>query len=205
MYSGVPTTTPRSVIDSDTDPEIGEHRVPVREEDVLRLHIPVDEPLPVRVVERRAHVAHDAHRFHQRNAAVLLQPGAQRSPMHVLRHVVQQPVRLSRIEEGQDVRMRELRRDLDLAHEARRAEGRGALWPQPLHRRLAMVLEIVREIGRGHAAAADLLVDRAAPREGCLQPLLLLIHFAERTHMAPVFPALPDAERAVEFVGQYRE
>src|SRR5260221_12233451 len=46
--------------DGARDPEVGEHRVPVDEEHVFWLDVPVNEPLAMRVVESRAQLARDA-------------------------------------------------------------------------------------------------------------------------------------------------
>jgi hypothetical protein len=48
---------------------------------------------------------------------------------------------------------------------------RGELGAEHLERDVAVVAPIARAIDGGHAALADLLEDRVAPREGSVQPL----------------------------------
>ena len=56
--------------------------------------------------------------------------------------------------------------DFDLAGEALGPQRRGQLGPQHLHRDVAMVLEVLGEIDRGHAALAQLPLDAVAVGEG---------------------------------------
>ena len=54
----------------------------------------------------------------------------------------------------QDVRVLEIGGGLDLAQEPLGADHRGQLGAQDLDRDLAVVLEVLREVHRGHAALA---------------------------------------------------
>ena len=54
----------------------------------------------------------------------------------------------------------------DLAQEPLGAERGGELGVQHLERDLAVVLEVVREVDRGHAAAAELALERVAVGQG---------------------------------------
>ena len=65
--------------------------------------------------------------------------------------------------------MLQARGDADLAQEALGAERRGELGAQHLERDLAVVPEVVGEVDRGHAAAAELALDRVAAGEGRLE------------------------------------
>src|SRR5258708_32547986 len=58
--------------------------------------------------------------------------------------------------------MVEPRRDLDLGEEPVRAEHRAQLGPQHLERDLALVLEVLGEVDRRHAARAELALDAVA-------------------------------------------
>ena len=62
--------------------------------------------------------------------------------------------------------MAELRGELDLAQEAVAAERLGEVGAQHLERDVAVVLEVVREVDRGHAAGAELALDAVAALEG---------------------------------------
>ena len=58
---------------------------------------------------------------------------------------------------------------LDLAKKPLGADDGGQLGPQHLDRDVAIVLEILREIDRGHAALAELALDAVAVGEGHLE------------------------------------
>ena len=49
------------------DPEVGDHRVTVFEEDILRLDVAVDDTLPVGVLERVGDLAREPHRIIEGN------------------------------------------------------------------------------------------------------------------------------------------
>ncbi len=61
--------------------------------------------------------------------------------------------------ERQNVRVLQVGGDLDLLEEALGPDDRGKLGPQDLHRHLAVVLDIVGEIHRRHAAGAEFPLD----------------------------------------------
>ena len=62
--------------------------------------------------------------------------------------------------------MSEVGRRRDLTQESLVAQRRGELGPQDLQRDLALVLEIVGQIDRGHAARAQLALEAVAVGEG---------------------------------------
>ena len=69
--------------------------------------------------------------------------------------------------------MLQARNRLDLAEESIRADHRGELRLEHLDRDLAIVLEVVREVDRRHAALAELSLDLVAVGEGGLQRALM--------------------------------
>ena len=103
------------------------------------------------VADRQLALAHDAL--------------AQRLPRNVRHHEVEQPVRLTGIEQREDARMLELRGDLDLPLKARGADGRGEIVAEHLDRDLAAVPHIVREVDGGHAAGSELALQHVLPGE----------------------------------------
>src|SRR6266571_4962772 len=144
------------------DTEVREQSVPVREQDVLRLHVPMDEPVAVGVVEPGAQLLGDAQRLVHRERFLAVEAVAQRSPGNVRLHVIQQPVRLTGVNEGHDVRMGEPSRDADLAQEPLGAERRDEAGAQHFDGDLAAVLLVFGEIDRRHTAPPELALDGVA-------------------------------------------
>ena len=87
------------------------------------------------------------------------EPIAHRFALDERHHVEQEAVRDARIEERQDVRMLQIRRRLDLGEKALGADHGGQLGAQDLHRDLAIVLEVVREIDGRHTARTEFTLD----------------------------------------------
>ena len=184
MYIGVPSAIPVCVIDAFSaalfdprDPEIGDDGDPALEQDVLRLDVAVDDPLEVRPFERAGHLDADAHRRVDGELPFAPDPVAQRLAAHVRHHVVQQPARVARVVEGEDVRVRELRRDRDLALEALRTDRLRHVREQHLERDTPIVLPVAGQKDHGHPAASELPLDRVSVRQRRSQSAeLLLLH-----------------------------
>ena len=81
---------PRRLGDGFSHPEVRHQRVLPREQHVVGLHVAVHDAVTVRVGERIAHVAQDAHRFGYGQLALVGQPRAQRLPGNVGHDVVEQ-------------------------------------------------------------------------------------------------------------------
>src|SRR4029434_8547063 len=90
------------------------------------------------------------------------QPLPQRFPVHVRHDVVEQVPGLPRIVERDDMRMVEPRRDLDFPQETLRTQARPKLRMPHRQGPLAIVLDVVRKVDRGHAAAPDFPLDAIA-------------------------------------------
>src|SRR5205085_3481619 len=84
-----------------------------------------------------------------------------------------------RIDERQDVRVLELRREADLSEKPLGTEDGGKLRAEHFERDGAVVLEISGEIDRGHPAAAELALDRVTTREGRTHALEEVGHVAQ--------------------------
>ena len=70
---------PAAALHRQRDPEVGDQRVPVVQQDVLGLDVAVDDAVPVRVVERVGDLARDAHGLVDRQLRLAVEPVAQRS------------------------------------------------------------------------------------------------------------------------------
>ena len=127
-------------------------------------------PCAVGVAERVGDLAGDLHRIAHRELAFAVQPLGERLALDIRHDVVEEPAGLAGVVHRQDVRVVELGGDLDLAQEAvgprawRRARG-GAPSARP-----AVVLEVLGQKDRGHAAAAELALDRVTGEQCGRQP-----------------------------------
>ena len=154
--------------------EIGDDRLAVLEQDVLRLDVAVDHALAVGVVQGERHLARDPQGDGHGELALPLEPAAQRFAAQVRHDVVEQAVGHAGIEQRQDVRMGEPGNDADLAQEPLGLDRGGELRMHHLEGDVAVVPEVVREIHGGGAAPAQedwaavgLPLDAIAVGQGC--------------------------------------
>ena len=115
--------------------------------------------MPVGVVERARDLAGDAQRFVQRKLALAIEPRAQRFAGDVRHHVVQLAVRLARVVDGEDVRVAQVRCELDLTAEALRAKSKAQFRKKHLDGDFSMEFEIPRQVDRGHCPVTELTLD----------------------------------------------
>src|SRR6185503_15543073 len=101
--------------------KIGQHRVVVGEQNVLRLHIPMHETVSMRVVESGADLVHDPQSIVDGQPPFAVESVAERSAWHVWRDVVERAVRFTGVNERQHVRMGKSRGYPDFSHESFRA------------------------------------------------------------------------------------
>ncbi len=165
---------PAGGLDREGDSEVGDQRVAALEQDVLRFDVAVDNPASVRVPQRIGHLAGNPERFGNRELPVASEPGAEGLAVDEGHHVKQEPRRLARLVERQDVGMLEVGGRPDFGQEPLGAEGRGELGVQHLDGDVAVVLQVVGEIDRGHPALPKLAVDPVALRQRRYQAL---VHF----------------------------
>ena len=148
------------------DAEVGHHRAAVVQQDVLGFDVAVDHAVLVRVMQRARHVGGDAHSVVHAELRLAIKLGPERLAVNERHHVEEKAVGGARIKQWQDVRMLERRRRRDLLHESLGAKHGGELGLQHLERDLALVLDVLGEIDRGHPALPKLTLDAVAIREG---------------------------------------
>src|SRR6267378_4644781 len=147
------------------DAEISQQRVVISEQNVLRFYIAVHESVAMRVVQRRADFTGDAQRVVDRKSFLAIEPVAQRAARDERRHVIERSVGFTRVDQRNDVRMRETRGDADLAKESLGADRGAELMLQDLDRDFALVLYLLGEVYGCHAAMAEEALDRVPVRE----------------------------------------
>ena len=135
------------------------------EEDVVGLHVAMDDAGLMRVGERVAHVAQEEHDVVHGQRSLAHEPVAQRSAGLEGHDEVARAAGFARVVEGNDVRMVKLRDDRDLLREAFGGERGLQRGMHDLHGDVARVLEVVREVDGGHAALAKFALDPVAVSE----------------------------------------
>src|SRR5436190_3422256 len=164
------------------DAEVGDERLTFLEEDVLRFEIAMDDAMAVRVVQGAGDRRRYAERFSYRQLLLAVEALAKRFPLDVRHDIEERPVRrLTGVEQGQQIRVLQVRRDSDLGEEALDAHHRRELGVENLERHQAIVLEIAREVDGGHAARADLAFDGVTIGEPAKELFSQLWHGANVT------------------------
>ena len=103
-HAGLGHPGPARLARRQRDPEVGDERLALVEQDVLRLDVAVHHAVPVGVVERRAHLAGDSEGVGDRELLLPGEPVAQRLALDERHHVEEVAVRFARVEEREDVR-----------------------------------------------------------------------------------------------------
>jgi hypothetical protein len=121
---------------------------------------------PMRVSQRPRHFAHHARRFGRREGPTRSKSLAERLALDVAHHEEHESARFADAVDRHDVRMRQPGGETDLTQEPVGAHRRGELGPQHLERHHPVVLPVVRQIHRRHAAVAEQVADRVALAQG---------------------------------------
>src|SRR5689334_10979566 len=116
----------------------------------------MDDSLLVRVAERARHGLNDADHLANGELCFAVQPLSQRSTLYVGHCVVEVTASLTGIVQRENVRMTQPGADLDFTEEAIGPENGAELGPEDLEGDLPVKLEILDQIHRSHAAAAEL-------------------------------------------------
>ena len=155
--------------DAARDAEIADDGLPGDEQDVFGFDVAMDDIMGVRVMEGACHLLRDVRGVGNGELLFPREPIPQRFALDVGHDVIEEAVGFPRIVEGEDVRVRESRGDLDFAQEAVGSQRGGELRPQHLDRDGAMMLDVAAEVHGGHATAANFAFERVPPGEGSAQ------------------------------------
>lgn len=168
-HSGLGHASPARGAHRERDPEVGDRRPPVVEQDVFRLYVAVDDAVAVGVVEGVGHLGGDAHRFLDAQLGFPVELPAQRLAVEERHDVIQEAPLAPGVEEREDVRVLELRGGRDLPEEAFRPQQCREFGAEHLDRDPAVMPEVRGEEDRRHATGADRAVDLVAIAKGGLQ------------------------------------
>ncbi len=129
----------------------------------------MDHAVLMRIVQRAGDCHRDPHSLIDGELTFAVEAFAQAFPFDKGHDIEQQPVRLSAVEQREEVRMLEIRCDLDLRKEALDAQHGPQLGAQHLECDAALVPNVARKIHGRHAAAADLTIDAVTARQRCVE------------------------------------
>jgi hypothetical protein len=113
----------------------------------------------VRVAEGIGHFERDLDRFVDTELLLAIELVADLFALNEGHHVVKEPVRLTRIDEAQDVRMLQLRGELDLSLEPFPTNRRGEIRMENLDRYLTLVPNVSRQEHGCHSTASQFPFD----------------------------------------------
>src|SRR5262245_32876620 len=151
------------------DPEIGDERRAVSEEDVLRLYVAMNDAAPVCGVEGARYIARDAHSFIEQHRVLMVDALAQRAVRLVRHDIEEQPVGLPRVVERENMRMLKLRCCPDLSEKQLGPQRRCNRAMKYLYRHLPIMTDVVGKKYRRHPAAAEHPPDAVAASENFRQ------------------------------------
>jgi len=141
----------------------------------------MDHAVLVRVVECVRDFGRDAHRLVDAELGLAVELLPDRLALDVGHHVIKEAVGLSRVEQGENVGMTQRRGGLDFLHEALGTQYCGQLGAEDLDGDLAVVLDVGGEVDGGHAALAELALDRVAVGEGRGETVSAVTHLPTRS------------------------
>ena len=131
-------------------------------------------PWPVRVGQRVRHFPGDSDRL-DGELALPLEPLAKGLALDIGHHVVEEPGRLARVVQRQDVGVLEVGGDLHFVDEALYADRGGQVPPEDLDCDLAAMPSVPGEVHVCHSAFAQLALDFVAIGEGSPELLQSLL------------------------------
>ena len=120
--------------------------MPAVQQDVLRLDVPVDDAVPVGVVEGAGDLGGYPDRIGDGELFLAIQPIPKALPLDERHHIEKEGIRRPRIEQRQDMRVLQVGGGLDLRQEAVGPDHRGELGAQHLDRNFAIVFQVLRQI-----------------------------------------------------------
>ena len=133
------------------------------EQDVFGLHIPMDDPAPMRVSERVRDLARDLEDVRYRQLTFLEEASAKRFPRDVGHDVVEEVPGPARIEQRKDVWVVQVGRDTDFAEETLGRQRDAEFRSEDLDGDFPVVLDIPGAKDERHPTATDLPTDLVAP------------------------------------------
>ena len=151
------------------DAEIGDRRAVAGKKNVVGLDVAVDNALVVRELERAGDVAEDVHDVADAHRACTHEAHAKRLALDKGHRVEGQAIHLAGAEDGDDVRMLQPRRELDLAAEAFDVDASGEIGREHLHDDASSQRAFLGDEHTTHPAAGELPLDGVGVGEDSLE------------------------------------
>jgi hypothetical protein len=148
------------------DAKVGEQRLTVDEQHVLRLEVAVHHAAAMRVVESISNLSQNARALVERERAIALEAVPQRLTLDERHDEVQESVCLAGVVQRQNVWMLKACDDSDLAEKAFGAERRRQVRKQHLDGDAPLVLAVAGEVDAGHPPSPDLAYEVVAVHQG---------------------------------------
>jgi hypothetical protein len=148
------------------DAEVHDVGMALVEQDVLRLDVAVENPVPVRVGERGGHAPSQGDGLGRGEPGQPVQAGTERSLPDVGHHVERVAGRLARVEQREDVGVLELGDRGDLPEELGHPDAAHRFGADHLDRDGSTVAHVAAEVHGAHATGAQLGVDQVAVGDG---------------------------------------
>ncbi len=170
-HAGLGHATVARLAGGEGDAEVGDQGAAVMQENVLRLDVAMDDAAAMGIVEGTRHLGGDAHGVGDRELLVANEAIAEGLALDEGHDVEEDRSSLrvgiagTRVEERENVRVLEVGGGLDLREEAFGADDGGEFGAEDLDGDGAIVLQVVRQVHRGHAALAKLALDPVAVGE----------------------------------------
>jgi len=149
-------------LDGSSNSEIGDNGVPMREQNVARLDVAMDEALGVCVSECVSDFARNIECLANRKRTFLLDLLLESWSLDVWHDVIRQAIDFTGVEHREDVWMLKACRDVDFSGEALATDYACEVSRENLQSNPASVAHVAREIDGRHASAAELALDRVA-------------------------------------------
>jgi len=136
--------------------------------------IAVNDPVIVRLGERRTGLREEARRAPELHRPLALEHGREIVALDVLHDEIERVLELAEVERVDDVRMVELAYGLRLEPKAvNHLVLRGHLWREDLHGGDLAEAQVLDAIHDAHSAAADALEHAVAPVDDAVQPAVI--------------------------------
>ena len=173
---GLRDALPTGVAQRERNAEIGDQRLAVVKQNVLGFEIAMDHAAAVRIVQRAADRDGEPDRVADRKLFLTIQPRTQRLAFDERHDIEQQAARCARIEQREQVRVLQVRRDFDFGEKTLGTKHRAELRIEHLECDAPVMSDVAGEKDGGHTAAANLAFHLITAGERVLKLIEKLHH-----------------------------